>query len=61
MNHEGPKRRKPMNKENDKSPRRRMPRVQVPEDFDDDDFCDDYYDNNQEAGHYNVSDDENPC
>lgn len=59
MNHEGLKRRTPVNNENDEGLKRRRRGVKVREDFDDDNFGDDCDDNNQEARRYNISDDEN--
>ena len=45
---------------NDEGLKRRKRRVDVPEDYDDDDFGDDYNDNYMDEGDSNVSDDENP-
>ncbi len=59
MNHEGLKRRTPMNNENDERLKRRRRGVKIRDDFDDDDFGDDRDDINQEARRYDVSDDEN--
>ena len=59
MNHEGLKRRTPMNNENGERLKRHRRGVKVREDCDDDNFGDDCDDNNQEASQYYVADDEN--